>query len=89
MTLLNEGEIAFTGSPTELLDLARGNAWLIKATEQEYNEINEKLPVISTVPSEGGWEIQVVCNDPGSYRSEPIEPTLEHAYVHFMENVVK
>jgi ABC-type multidrug transport system ATPase subunit len=89
MTLLNEGEIAFTGSPAELLDLARGNAWLIKATEQEYYEINEKLPVISTVPSEGGWEIQVVCNDPGVYRGEPMEPTLEHAYVHFMENVVK
>ena len=89
MTLLNRGKIAFTGSPAELVDMARGNAWLIKASEQEYHEINEKLPVISTVPSEDGWEIQVVCNDPGTYRGEPMEPTLEHAYVHFMENVTK
>jgi len=88
MTLLNKGELAFTGSPSELLDLARGNAWLIKANEQEYNEINEKFPVISTAPSEAGWEMQVVCNDPGGYRGEPMEPTLEHAYVHFIENVV-
>jgi len=86
MALLNNGKLAFTGSPEDLIKEAKGNVWLIKATEAEYLEINEKFPVISTIPSEGGWEVQVVANEINGYSGEQIEPNLEHAYVHFMEN---
>jgi ABC-type multidrug transport system ATPase subunit len=86
MALLNEGQLAFNGSPEELVKKAEGNVWLIKATEKEYLEINEKYPVISTIPTEGGWEIQVVSPDINGYYGKQIDPNLEHAYVHFMEN---
>jgi ABC-type multidrug transport system ATPase subunit len=86
MALLNEGQLAFNGSPEELVKKAEGNVWLIKATEKEYLEINEKYPVISTIPTEGGWEIQVVSPDINGYYGKQIAPNLEHAYVHFMEN---
>ena len=86
MALLNGGELAFAGSPEELVKEAEGNVWQIEATEAEYLEINEKFPVISTIPIDGGWEVQVVTNDIGGYLGKPIEPNLEHAYVHFMEN---
>lgn len=86
MALLNKGELAFKGSPEQLIKKAEGNVWLIKATEAEYLEINEKFPVISTIPTEGGWEVQVVANQINGYYGEQIEPNLEHAYVYFMEN---
>lgn len=86
MALLNQGELAFTGSPGQLVKEAEGNVWLIEATEAEYLEINEKFPVISTIPTEGGWEVQVVAPDINGYYGKRIEPNLEHAYVHFMEN---
>jgi ABC-2 type transport system ATP-binding protein len=86
MALLNEGQLAFNGSPEDLVKKAEGNVWLIKATEAEYLEINEKYPVISTIPTEGGWEIQVVSPDINGYYGKQIDPNLEHAYVHFMEN---
>jgi len=86
MALLNSGKLAFTGSPEELVKEAEGNVWQIEATEAEYLEINEKYPVISTIPIDGGWEIQVVANDINGYQGKPIAPNLEHAYVHFMEN---
>ncbi|MFW6277291.1 MAG: ABC transporter ATP-binding protein [Prolixibacteraceae bacterium] len=86
MALLNNGELAFSGSPEDLVKEATGKVWLIKATEREYLEINEKFPVISTIPSGGGWEVQVVANDINGYHGSLIEPNLEHAYVHFMEN---
>ncbi len=86
MALLNNGELAFSGSPEDLVKEATGKVWLIKATEREYLEINEKFPVISTIPSGGGWEVQVVANDINGYQGSSIEPNLEHAYVHFMEN---
>ena len=86
MALLNKGKLAFTGSPEQLVKEAEGNVWQIEATESEYLEINEKYPVISTIPIDGGWEVQVVSNDINGYQGKQIAPNLEHAYVHFMEN---
>lgn len=86
VALLNFGQLAFTGSPEDLVKEAMGHVWLIKANEREYLEINERFPVISTIPSDDGWEIQVVANSINGYSGELIEPNLEHAYVYFMEN---
>lgn len=86
MALLNKGNLAFAGSPEQLVKEAKGHVWQIEATETEYLEINEKFPVISTIPIDGGWEVQVVADDVTGYYGKQIEPNLEHAYVHFMEN---
>ncbi len=86
MALLNQGNLAFNGSPEQLIREAEGNVWLVQATEAEYLEINEKYPVISTIPTEGGWEVQVVANEINGYYGKQIAPNLEHAYVYFMEN---
>lgn len=86
MALLNKGELAFVGSPEQLVNKAKGNVWQITATQTEFMEINEKYPVISTIPVEGGWEVQVVASNINGYYGKQIEPNLEHAYVHFMEN---
>ena len=86
MALLNNGELAYAGSPDELIRQAEGSVWLIKADEKEYWEINEKFPVISTIPSKDGWEIQVVANTMDKYNAIEIRPNLEHAYIYFMES---
>ncbi len=86
MALLNAGKLAFAGSPEQLVKEAEGFVWQIQATEKEYLEINEKYPVISTIPIDGGWEVQVVSGEINGYYGVPIAPNLEHAYVHFMEN---
>ncbi|PTN07669.1 ABC-type multidrug transport system ATPase subunit [Mangrovibacterium marinum] len=86
MALLNKGKLAYTGSPDDIVSQANGKVWLIKATESEYMEINEKYPVISTVPTPEGWEIQVVADQINGYYGHNIDPNLEHAYVYFMEN---
>ena len=86
MALLNKGELAFNGAPEQLVQEANGKVWLINATETEYHQINEKYPVISTIPTEGGWEVQVVAPEINGYYGKQIDPNLEHAYVYFMEN---
>ncbi len=86
MALLNRGELAYSGSPDELVERCVGKVWLIHATESEYQEINEKYPVISNVPTSEGWEIQVVADEINGYSGHNIDPNLEHAYVYFMES---
>ncbi len=86
MALMNKGNLAFKGSPEELIVKAKNNVWRIQATDTEYQEIQDKYPIISSIPSEGGWEVQVVSKNINGYAGEQIDPNLEHAYVNFMEN---
>ena len=68
-----------------MIDKARGDVWLIEAIDSELDAIKEKYPVISTVPAEGGWEVQIVADKLEDFPGKQIDPNLEHAYVYFME----
>jgi ABC-2 type transport system ATP-binding protein len=84
--LLRKGEVVFKGAPDGLLHTAEGHVWRIQASQSEFDEINEKFNVISTIPAVAGWEIDVVADDTGSYQAVPVQPNLEHAYVYYMEH---
>jgi ABC-type multidrug transport system ATPase subunit len=85
MALMNKGELAFLGSPQEMLKEAEGKVWRIKINGDELPLIDKKYPVISTIPSGIGWEVQVVADEIENYNAEPFPPNLEHAYVYYME----
>ena len=86
MALLNKGKLVYYGSPGKLIEQARGHVWRIQALDSELDSIKGKYPVVSTVPAERGWELQVVSDKfDGAFQGEQIEPNLEHAYVHFLE----
>jgi hypothetical protein len=42
--------------------------------------------VISTIPVEAGWEVQIVADDVPDFNPVPIIPNIEHAYVFYMEH---
>ena len=86
MALMNKGVLSYKGAPERLIEMARDNVWKISATDTEYHEIQDKYPIISSIPSDEGWEVQVVSKEINGYLGERIEPNLEHAYVNFMEN---
>ena len=85
MALLNQGEVAFQGTPEELIDKARGSVWKVILTTRELEKVKEEHPVISTVMMEKGWEVILVASELPGYQGEQIEPDLEHAYVHYMD----
>ena len=89
LALLNRGELKFEGSPDEMINLARGKVWEIFVTDLEYEEIKDKYPIISTIPTDGGMEIQVVAEAIEGYSNKAIEPNLEHAYVYYMDYLLK
>ncbi len=85
MALLNNGEVVFNQAPEKLIEKAKNHVWSIEAIDSELDAIKEKYPVISTVPSEKGWEVQVVADKLENFPGKLIDPNLEHAYVYFME----
>jgi ABC-2 type transport system ATP-binding protein len=86
MALLRNGNMVYSGSPEMLMREAKGKVWRIHATHEQFDEVNVNFNVISTIPSVGGWDLEVVAESPNGYPSELIEPNLEHAYVYYMEH---
>jgi ABC-type multidrug transport system ATPase subunit len=86
MALLNKGNVVFNGSPEKLTELANGHVWLIETDDRDLEKIKEQYPVISTIPSAKGWEVQIVTDKLDGFKGKQIEPNLEHAYVYFLED---
>jgi ABC-2 type transport system ATP-binding protein len=86
MALLNKGELVYYGSPENLVKHAEGHVFKLNLTQYEYGLVKEQFNVISTIPNENGWEVQVVSDDHPGYNAVSMVPNIEHAYVYFMEH---
>lgn len=86
MAMLNKGEVAFKGSPEAMIDQVRGHVWQVILDDEEFNILKAKYPVVSTIPANGKWEVQLIANDQPHPAAKHANPNLEHAYVYFMEN---
>jgi ABC-2 type transport system ATP-binding protein len=86
MALLNRGELVFSGPPEKLIKQAEGHVFKLHLTPYEYETVKERYNVISTIPVETGWEVQVVSDDRPDYDASDIIPNIEHAYVYYMEH---
>ncbi len=85
MTLLDDWFLSFSGSPEELIEKSRGHVWQINTSGTDYDILKNTYPVISTIPTDDGWDVQFVADSISNSNAIQIEPTLEHAYVYFME----
>lgn len=88
MALLRNGKVVYNGSPEELIDKSKGCVWRIHASHEQFDEVNVNFNVISTIPSAGGWELEVVADSVNGYQADAIDPNLEHAYVYYMEHYI-
>lgn len=89
MALLNKGDLVFSGSPENLVRQAEGHVFRLHLTPYEYEKVKEQYNVISTIPVETGWEVQIVSDDPPGYDASAIVPNIEHAYVYYMEHKLR
>jgi len=86
MALLNRGELVFSGSPENLVKKAENHVFKINLSQRDYDIVKEKYNVISTLPLENGWEVQIVSDEIPEFDTEVIVPNIEHAYVFYMEH---
>jgi phenylalanine-4-hydroxylase len=86
MALLNKGELVFSGSPETLVKHAEGHVFKLTLNPYDYERVKEHYNVISTIPVETGWEVQIVSDIVPDFSLTNIVPNIEHAYVYFMEH---
>ncbi len=89
MALLDHGKLVFNGSPDSLIEQAKGHVFQLALSHLEFEKVKEEYNVISTIPAVDGWEVQVVADEMKGYSAIEVEPNLEHAYVYFMEHLLK
>jgi ABC-2 type transport system ATP-binding protein len=85
IALLDEGRVVFSGPPRELVESARGKVWTVTALPAEMDAIKMRYPVVASVPSVEGYELRLVADPVPDRPAAPAEPSLEDAYVYFME----
>jgi len=85
IALMDLGRIIFHGPPADLVDSARGKVWTVSTGYEDLDGWKERFPVISTVPSESGYELRIVAENPNTPEAIPAEPNLEDAYIHYMQ----
>jgi len=88
IALLDNGKIVFEGNPLELVKMAEGHVWKIVIDDRELDEVKKNYNIITTVPVNGKLELKIVGREINKYSGEIIQPTLEDAYVYFMETKV-
>lgn len=85
MVLLDKGKLVFEGAPDDLINCAKGHAWTIPISFDDLEQIKNKFSIISTIPMESGFEVNVVGDQLNGYEGQPVEPNLEHGYVYYMD----
>ena len=86
MALLNKGELVFSGSPENLVKNAEGHVFKLTLSPYDYERVKEHYNIISTIPVESGWEVQIVSDTAPDFESISLIPNIEHSYVYFMEH---
>ena len=86
VSLLNMGEIVFNGSPEELMDTAKGKVWQVSADSNDLDRLKENYAVISSVPSETGYQLRLVADDNPGKDAVQVEPNMEDAYIFYMQS---
>jgi ABC-type multidrug transport system ATPase subunit len=89
MALLNKGNVVFNGSPENLIKHADGHVFRLTLSNYDYEKVKESYNVISTIPVENGWEVQIVSDDIPEFSAKCITPNIEDAYVYFMEHKLR
>ena len=74
MALLNKGELVFSGSPENLVKHAEGHVFKLNLNPYDYEKVKEQYNVISTIPVETGWEVQIVSDDVPEFTSTSYYP---------------
>jgi ABC-2 type transport system ATP-binding protein len=86
MALLVKGRVAFRGSPAALTERARGRTFELDVLPPDLERQTQGLAVISTVERDGALRVRAVGDPAARSGAELVEPTLEDAYVAFMES---
>ncbi|HBJ2608782.1 ATP-binding cassette domain-containing protein [Clostridium botulinum] len=81
LIVINHGQILFTGTPEELIDLAHNHVGVFE--EKTEQRVNQEYKITSRVNTARGIACRIVAETLPAF-AEAVEPTLEDAYMYLI-----
>ncbi len=81
LAVLRGGRVIYRGSPSDLIERARGHVWTITGSERP----DDRLILVSTLQLQHGVQYRVVGDPVGYAEAQPVEPSLEDGYMWLMQ----
>jgi len=81
LAIMQKGRVIYRGTPTQLIEQARGHVWVIKGNGERPSE---ELTLVSTLQLHDGVQYRVVGNPAGYDAVSATEPSLEDGYMWLM-----
>jgi ABC-type multidrug transport system ATPase subunit len=83
LAVMRDGQVLFRGSPSNLIEQARGHVWMITSSAERPNG---GLTLVSTLQLANGVQYRVVGDPASHYQAAPTEPSLEDGYMWLMQS---
>lgn len=84
LAILNGGRLRFTGPPSEVINSAAGKVWRVRAGDRDYAELRQLYSITGMVDTGQGLELRLISDTRDQMDWEPVEPTLEDAYLRLL-----
>jgi ABC-type multidrug transport system ATPase subunit len=84
LAVIAKGTVLFSGSPFDLINLARGNVWGLMMTNG--NRPNHGLVTVSSLQLQEGTQYRVLGKPEPQANATPLEPSLEDGYMWLMKD---
>ena len=89
LAVLNAGRILYQGTPREMRDLASGHVWETVVAEEGFDRVDRELKVISHLRTPRGIRARFLAADAvAGLAAQPVDPTLEDAYLYLLRREV-
>ncbi len=85
LALLSKGRLVWVGTPDGLLADAAGSAWLVTVEGDEFERLRTDYRLSGAIRRPGGIEARLLAATRPHPRAVPVEPTLEDAYLLFID----
>lgn len=87
LAVLQQGRIAYTGTPDGLAERARGRVWQVEVAPDEWDRLARELRVVSSRTVGNQLLLRVIADEPPLGRGVPVEPGLEDGYLATIDRV--
>jgi len=81
LAVLNSGRIAFVGESRDLVSRAQGKVWQACVDDAAYESLRDQHTITSMVDTDHGMQLRLLSQTAMQQGWEPVEPTLEDAYL--------
>ena len=87
VAVINKGLLSYTGTPSEMVNLARGLVWQFRLPVEEFNQIMGKELIVHHMQEGDEVRVRIISSSKPRGNAESATPLLEDAYLCLLNDI--